>query len=180
MKEGGKVIMQHRRLIEIIWFLLICQCTSAQPLIQTQPRNTSVSLAGTAQFSVYATSTNPPVAYQWWSNETALDVAANPSAVKSVLYFTNNRDGTLSRTWTHDLSQMTAEFASVAWVDLDNDGWLDLFVVQFRGSQPSRLFRNRGDGTFEEITTGSPVSEATGYASAWGDYDNDGFLDLCG
>jgi hypothetical protein len=64
-----------------------------------------------------------------------------------------------------------------AWGDYDNDGWLDLFIVHY--NRASRLFHNRGDGTFEEITTGSPVAECKGYGSAWGDYDNDGFLDLC-
>lgn len=64
-----------------------------------------------------------------------------------------------------------------AWGDYDNDGWLDLFIAQVGSA--SRLFHNRGDGTLDEVMTGSPVSECHGYGSAWGDYDNDGFLDLC-
>jgi enediyne biosynthesis protein E4 len=65
-----------------------------------------------------------------------------------------------------------------AWGDYDNDGWLDLYVAH--GDRAGRLFHNRGNGTFEEVTTGSPVSECRAYSCAWGDYDNDGFLDLCG
>ncbi len=62
------------------------------------------------------------------------------------------------------------------WGDYDNDGWLDLFVAHL-GTQ-SRMFHNRGDGTFEEVTTGSPVAECQGSGAAWADYDNDGYLDL--
>jgi hypothetical protein len=64
------------------------------------------------------------------------------------------------------------------WGDYDNDGYLDLFVAYW--NQKNRLFHNNGDGSFAEIFTGSPVNESTGqcWAGCWGDYDNDGFLDL--
>jgi hypothetical protein len=70
-----------------------------------------------------------------------------------------------------------------AWGDYDNDGWLDLFVTgfltQFGFRDPHRLYRNRGDGTFEVITDSVLIADS-GYAwgCAWGDYNNDGFLDL--
>ncbi len=47
---------------------------------------------------------------------------------------------------------------SATWADYDNDGWLDLFVCC--ELQPNRLYRNKGDGTFEEVSRrGSPVRE---------------------
>ncbi len=64
-----------------------------------------------------------------------------------------------------------------AWADYDNDGWPDLFITSY--TRAGRLFHNRGDGTLEEVLSGSPVSETQGYGCAWGDYDNDGFQDLC-
>lgn len=64
-----------------------------------------------------------------------------------------------------------------AWADYDNDGDLDLFVTS-GDNRNNSLFRNLG-GVFEKITQGPPVNDA-GYSvgCAWGDYDNDGDLDL--
>ncbi len=68
---------------------------------------------------------------------------------------------------------------SASWADFDNDGLVDLFVACER--QPNRLYRNKGDGTFEDVAeragvTGSAGSFAKG--STWIDYDNDDFPDL--
>jgi len=62
------------------------------------------------------------------------------------------------------------------FVDLDEDGWLDLAVTSDNGT--SRLFWNLGDGSFADGTPGAGVSiERNGMGSAFGDYDGDGHLD---
>ena len=73
----------------------------------------------------------------------------------------------------------------VAFLDYDNDGWLDLFVLngtRLEGAPPgatNRLYRNNRDGTFSDVTQKAGLTR-TGWASAVtvGDYDNDGFDDL--
>ena len=62
--------------------------------------------------------------------------------------------------------------------DLDNDGWTDLFVTYAR--DPSRLFRNLGNGSFEEVTAASGLAtegDIAGPAIAF-DADGDGLLDV--
>jgi len=73
----------------------------------------------------------------------------------------------------------------VAFIDFDNDGWLDLFVLngtRLEGDPSgttNRLYKNNRDGTFTDVTAKSGLVRA-GWASAVtvGDYDNDGFDDL--
>jgi enediyne biosynthesis protein E4 len=70
---------------------------------------------------------------------------------------------------------------NIAPFDVDGDGWLDLFVVEdrFRKGPRSRLFRNRGNMTFDDATTdfGLP-DDLFGLGHAVGDVNNDGYPDL--
>jgi choice-of-anchor B domain-containing protein len=67
----------------------------------------------------------------------------------------------------------------VAAADYDNDGDVDLYIAAASGS-PHLLYRNNGDGTFDEAgsATGLRLQSFQGQGVAWGDYDNDGNLDL--
>ena len=75
--------------------------------------------------------------------------------------------------------------AGVAFIDYDNDGWMDLFVLngtRLEGDLPgvtNRLYKNNRDGTFNEVTAKAGLIRA-GWASGVtvADYDNDGFDDL--
>ena len=62
------------------------------------------------------------------------------------------------------------------FADYDNDGWLDLYVVNHGAN---RLFRNEGGAGFRDVTARAGVGDrGKGTSAAWGDYDNDGWLDL--
>ena len=65
----------------------------------------------------------------------------------------------------------------VSFSDLDNDGWLDIFVVNNGGT--NRLYRNNTDGTFTDITEKAGLAdEGLGSSAAIGDFNNDGYLDI--
>jgi tetratricopeptide (TPR) repeat protein/peroxiredoxin len=66
----------------------------------------------------------------------------------------------------------------VSVADIDNDGFDDLYVCQPAGL-PNRLYRNRGDGTFEDITEASGLGILENTACAlFADFDNDGHQDV--
>ena len=76
--------------------------------------------------------------------------------------------------------------SGMAWGDYDNDDRLDLFIVNGsfnpRGQQRDKLFRNLGNGKFFEETRSrlehAVIIDEPGTGAAWGDYDNDGDLDV--
>jgi len=71
----------------------------------------------------------------------------------------------------------TAYGFGVATGDIDNDGFIDLYLTHFGGNQ---LYRNLGNGTFTDVTAQSGTANQPGFAvsAAFLDYDRDGALDL--
>jgi hypothetical protein len=66
---------------------------------------------------------------------------------------------------------------TAVFADVDNDGWLDLFVGDEQG--PSQLYRNKKDGTFANVSVSAGI-DRTAFTKtvAAGDYDNDGYVDF--
>lgn len=107
-----------------------------------------------------------------------VDVAAQ-AGLKTVLYCGgSDKDHILESVGT-----------GCAFIDYDSDGWLDIYLVNAWAldEQPSQvrikgrnaLYRNRGDGTFEDVTERAHVAdESWGCGVCAGDYDNDGRVDL--
>jgi hypothetical protein len=74
-------------------------------------------------------------------------------------------------------SSLTGHSSGCAWADYDRDGWLDLFVAN--SDEPSYLWHNQGNGTFQRVLAGAVVTNvANSVGAAWADYDHDGWPDL--
>ena len=102
-----------------------------------------------------------------------------------MLFYRNNRDGTFSnRTEQAGLLGLLGGLNMVQ-ADYDNDGDIDLLVLRGAwfyewGRHPNSLLRNNGDGTFTDVTFESGLGEVhyPTKTGSWGDYDNDGDVDL--
>lgn len=120
--------------------------------------------------------------------------------------FRNLHDGTFADVTAAAGVEVRSWSTSAAFLDMDADGDLDLFVVNYirwspaiemqcfsyggrrdycspvnyRAPAPTVLFRNRGDGTFEDVTRAAGVDRAygNGFGVATGDFDGDGRVDL--
>ena len=90
----------------------------------------------------------------------------------------NNCDGTFTDvTAASGLGITVTATQAAAWADVDNDGYLDIFIAN--EGAPAQLFHNKGNGTFEEIGKSAGIDETAfskGVAAA--DYDGDGFMDF--
>jgi hypothetical protein len=93
--------------------------------------------------------------------------------------YENNGDGTFTKVTAGPVVTDSLTSVGGSWGDYDNDGDLDLFVTNAGASENNSLYRNEGSGSFVAITTGDIVNDGgLSVGSGWGDYDNDGDLDL--
>jgi tetratricopeptide (TPR) repeat protein len=89
----------------------------------------------------------------------------------------------LDRKLDNIMPWMASVGAAAAASDYDNDGWIDLYLTDSAVGIPNKLFHNNGDGTFTEVAEKAGVARANdehgvSMDAVWGDYDNDGYLDL--
>jgi hypothetical protein len=84
----------------------------------------------------------------------------------------------------HIMPQVTAMGAAVSVVDFDRDGRPDFYATNSGEGSKNHLYRNRGDGTFEDVAEAMGVADlnhpemGASMGSVFGDFDNDGYEDL--
>ena len=113
-----------------------------------------------------------------YNNDGFVDLYVNVLNGGMSLLYSNNGNGTFTRVMTGNIATDPGTAFGAAWADYDNDGALDLFVA-VNSSGSDWLYHNNGNGSFTKITAGAIVSSGgNGNNCSWGDYDNDGFVDL--
>jgi hypothetical protein len=116
-----------------------------------------------------------------YDNDGDLDVFVSNQQEQNNLLYRNDGGDSFHQVNAGPVVNDGGHSYSAAWVDVDNDGFVDLFVANggMSHAQENFLYRNLGDGTFGRITDGEIVSEpASSCGFAWGDYDDDGDQDL--
>lgn len=115
-----------------------------------------------------------------YDNDGWLDlfVTNGPSGGANNFLYKNNGDGTFTKITGVAVTTDGASSDGSSWGDMDNDGDIDVFVANWYG-QNNLLYKNDGGGVFTLLST-SVVSTDGGYSEAgsWGDYNNDGLIDL--
>lgn len=117
-------------------------------------------------------------------NDGWLDLYICRNEASNLLYM-NQGDGTFSEQAEKRGLDLADGSVVGAFADYDRDGWLDVFVLtnQVEGNEPSgrpdRLYRNTGNGNFEEVTQIAGIQgETFGHSATWIDFDHDQWPDI--
>jgi hypothetical protein len=130
--------------------------------------NVAVASAGSALGTAWAD----------YDNDGFIDLFVANDGQKNLL-FHNNGDGTFQSITNTAITLAPVQASQgAAWGDYDNDGYPDLFVCNWH-NQKNLLFHNNGNGMFTRVLNDPIVNDVANFSGcSWGDYDNDGFLDL--
>jgi len=128
------------------------------------------------------------IAWGDYDNDVYLDLFVSrgeDNAVTAQTLYHNNQDGTFTDVTTQAGIDSPRDNRAAVWGDFDNDGYLDLYVVDSgldpAGKTANHLYHNNQNGTFTDVATEARVEDAVvsrGRCATFGDYDQDGFLDL--
>jgi tetratricopeptide (TPR) repeat protein len=125
-----------------------------------------------------------------WNDETNIAVSPQPASSPAFVDVTADvgighlhHRPVLDEKLSNIMSWMASVGATVASVDYDRDGWIDLYMTDARKGEPNRLYHNNGDGSFSDAGPGSGIAEVNGDAgtsmdAVFADYDGDGWPDL--
>ena len=113
-----------------------------------------------------------------YNNDGFVDLfVSNVNNQKNFLY-KNIGDNSFEKITQGDIVNDTSWSYGCCWGDYDKDGYLDMFVSNWK-DQCNSLYNNNQDGTFTKILSGNIVnSVSNSFNASWGDFDNDGYVDL--
>jgi enediyne biosynthesis protein E4 len=107
-----------------------------------------------------------------------LQITNGPFGGQNNFLYINNGSGTFTAVTNDPIVMDFSPSDGATWADIDNDGDYDAFVANWYGWN-NLLYINNGSGAFTQVLSGHPVNDF-GYSetASWGDYDDDGLVDL--
>ena len=154
--------------------LFMFQCAFSQTAFQTVFQENATALG--LNYSYGAGFLGGGVSFFDYNNDGWDDLTFSSQNGSPVFFFRNN-GGFFSQD-TFNIFTSTFQHKQVQWVDYDNDNDYDLFVTS--DSHTNRLYRNDGAFNFTDVTFTAGLLNAANYnfGASWGDYNNDGYLDI--
>lgn len=143
---------------------------------------TSISGAGGLADATFTKHTGAITSFIDYDNDGFMDVSFSGDGTSEALY-RNRGNGTFVDVSAAAGLKKITPCQGIAWGDYNNDGFVDLYVARGNlggtGTLKDTLYRNNGNGTFTEATQQAGLGAVGNkWGAVWGDYDNDGFLDL--
>jgi len=114
-----------------------------------------------------------------FDNDGDLDVVIANSSMLPCTFFVNNGDGSFVKNTKASFTKNVGYYHHVSWVDVDNDGKLELYLGNYLPSRFNELWRQDDNGNWS-LELDNVISQAVGSSvgGTWCDYDGDGYQDL--
>ena len=112
-----------------------------------------------------------------YNNDGYLDLFITNAGEEDNFLYKNNGDGTFTKITTGDIVNDGGNSHGSCWIDIENDGDLDLYVTNDQDGD-NFMYKNNGDGTFTKLENDLTTVGGNSFGVAKADYDNDGDYDL--
>lgn len=112
-------------------------------------------------------------------NDGDADIVMGNNINTAISIYLNDGTGTYQEADMGPITRETGYAHGIHTIDIDNDGYLDLFITQLFPTLYCRLYKNANGKSFSKVTSGN-LTTISGFitGAAWGDYDNDGLIDV--